>query len=107
MRDEVLEKLTQFSEARRPAAERMHAIIMEADPTLRPRLWYGMPGYAKTKDSAVLVFFREDEKYMTFGFTENVDVDASSLTPCAWFFTDLDDTAEKQIAEIVKSATAN
>lgn len=107
IQEEVLDKLTQFSEARRPLAERIHQVIMEADSTLHPRLWYGMPGYAKTKDSAVLVFFREDEKYMTFGFTENVDVDASSPTPCAWFFTDLDDAAEKQIAEIVKSATAN
>jgi hypothetical protein len=108
---EVLAKIAEFSEQNRPLAERMHQIIMEAAPTLHPRLWYGMPGYAKTKDSAVLLFFREDEKYMTFGFTESVDITpkpdaADCLMPCAWFFTELDDVSERRIAEIVKDIVA-
>lgn len=107
MKEEVLAKIAQFSEKNRLLAERMHTSIMKAAPTLHPRLWYGMPGYAKTKDSAVLCFFREDEKYMTFGFTESVDVtpkaDANDqLMPCAWFFTDLDDASEKKVIEIVR-----
>lgn len=109
MKDEVLAKIAQFSEQNRPLAERMHQLIMEAAPTLYPRLWYGMPGYAKTKDSAVLVFFREDEKYMTFGFTESINispkVDATDLLmPCAWFFTKLDDATESKIIDIVRDA---
>lgn len=108
---EVLAKITQFSEQNRPLAERMHQLIMEADPSLHPRLWYGMPGYAKTKDSAVLIFFREDAKYMTLGFTESVDVqpkDGASdlLMPCAWFFTDLNNATEQKITEIVRDVTA-
>ena len=47
--------------------ERLHEIIMETAPELKPRLWYGMPGYAK--DGPVLVFFRKDA-YGTFGITE-------------------------------------
>jgi len=106
MKEEVLNKLTEFSEKNRANAARMHELIMEADPTLCPRLWYGMPGYAKSKDSAVLVFFREDE-YMTFGLSESVTFTPSTdskLMPCAWFFKSLDEASERRIVEIVKSA---
>ena len=107
---EVLDKLTKFSEANRASAERMHQLIMAAAPTLCPRLWYGMPGYAKTKDSAVICFFRED-KYMTFGLTESAQFNVNSgapdmLMPCAWFFTKLDDATEQKIKSIVKDAVA-
>lgn len=107
LQDEVLAKIAQFSEPNRPLAERLHKIITEAAPGLHPRLWYGMPGYAKTKDSAVLCFFREDAKYMTFGFTEAVELAPKSdapdlLMPCAWFFTDLDEATEQKIANIVQ-----
>jgi hypothetical protein len=110
LKAEVLTKIAEFSEQNKPLAERVHQVIMEAAPTLYPRLWYGMPGYAKTKDSAVLCFFREDEKYMTFGFTESVDIKpkdntAHKLMPCAWFFTELDDTTEQTIAQIVRDVT--
>lgn len=112
MQDEVLAKLAEFSEPNRPLAEKLHQLIMEAAPTLNPRLWYGMPGYAKTKDSAVLCFFREDEKYMTFGFTESVNLrpDANAtdqLMPCAWFFTGLDEATEQKIENIVKNIVAD
>ena len=108
---EVLAKIAQFSEQNRPLAERLHEIIMEATPTLHPRLWYGMPGYAKTKDSAVILFFRED-KYMTFGLTEVVQftpkADATDLLmPCAWFFTDLNGPIEQRITDIVRDAVAD
>lgn len=109
---QVLDKIAQFSEPNRPLAEKMHQLITEADPTLHPRLWYGMPGYAKTKDSAVLCFFREDEKYMTFGFTESVDITpgpeaGDKLMPCAWYFTELDEATEQKIKDIVHTAIAD
>ena len=108
---EVLDKLAEFSDMNKTLAERLHRTIMEAAPALHPRLWYGMPGYAKTKDSAVLCFFREDEKYMTFGFTESVAVKPEAgatdqLIPCAWFLTELDEATERKIAQIVRNAAA-
>lgn len=111
MKAEVLEKIKQFSEKNKALAARMHELIMEADPTLQSRLWYGMPGYAKTKDSAVLCFFREDE-YMTFGLTEHAKFSpregtADLLMPSAWFFTDLNDATEQKIINIVKESTTN
>jgi len=42
-------------------AARLHELITEAVPELVPRLWYGMPGYAKAKSSPVICFFRVDD----------------------------------------------
>jgi hypothetical protein len=106
LQQEVLEKIEQFSEPNKLLAKRMHELFMQANPQLHPRLWYGMPGYAKTKDGPVLVFFRED-KYMTFGLTEAVAfaADDGKLMQCAWFFTELDEATEQKVIEIISKAT--
>ncbi len=111
MEVEVVKKLSEFSNPHKKFAKRLHEIILASAPELCPRLWYGMPGYAKTKDSAVICFFRED-KYMTFGLTESVSFAPEKnakdqLMPCAWFFTDLDAATEKSITTIVKNAMKN
>ena len=54
----VIEKIPQMFGPHAAIGERLHEIIMETAPELKPRLWYGMPGYAK--DGPVLVFFRKD-----------------------------------------------
>ena len=89
--------------------ERLHEIITTAAPDLKPRLWYGMPGYAK--GGPVLVFFRMDA-YVTFGLTEkanfSVEEDApDKLMGSAWFFTPpLDEATEARIADILRKAVA-
>lgn len=105
LKKEVLDKITHYTENGFPEAQRLHEIIMSAAPELCPRLWYGMPGYAKTKDSAVLCFFRKDD-LISFGFTEAVDSaklnpDNKSIIPSAWYITTLDKEAEAKVAEIV------
>lgn len=84
--------------------KRLHEVIMQAVPSLNPRLWYGMPGYAKSDKSAVVCFIRED-KYVTFGVTEsaNLDISEGELNEVSWFLTSLNKQTEKKIAEIVKS----
>lgn len=107
---EVLAKIKQYAESGFKEAERIHQVIMQANPDLHPRLWYGMPGYAKTKDSAVLCFFRKDE-LITFGFTEAVNIAALSdgsnnaMLPSAWYVTELTEETEKTISNLVKRAT--
>lgn len=107
---QVEEKIDQFTEANRDPAKKIHNLILQANPDLKPRLWYGMPGYAKSSSSPVLIFFREDEAYMTFGLTEKVRLTPESkngnlLMPCAWFFTSLNSKTENAIADIVTQAT--
>ena len=51
--DAVKDKIGELP-AFRDIAARLHEVITEAAPDLRPRLWYGMPGYALAKKSPVL-----------------------------------------------------
>lgn len=97
--------------AYRDVAARLHEIITTAAPELQPRLWYGMPGYARKKSSPVLCFFRVDgDDYVTFGLTEKAhhepDPNAGHLLMgSAWFLTDIDAATEARITEIVRQAT--
>ena len=105
----VLEKIPQMFGDDADIGLRMHDIIMAAAPDLKPRLWYGMPGYAKGRSKPVLVFIRKDD-YLTFGLTEKanllIDEDAAhKLIPNAWFLTGLDAATEARMAEIVRAAT--
>ena len=105
----ALEKIPQMFGDDADIGLRMHNIIMDAAPRLKPRLWYGMPGYAKAASKPVLVFIRKDD-YLTFGLTEKanllIDEDAPhKLIPNAWFLTGLDEATELRMAAIVRAAT--
>ncbi len=105
--DDVLAKIQTYSSDFRSVAEKLHETIMGAGETLFPRLWYGMPGYAKTQTGPVLVYFRKD-KYITFGQTESAYLDFDGKTngvAAAWFFTDINATAVEKITGVVRSAT--
>lgn len=105
----VLDKINEMPEHVRGVMQRMHDVIMAAAPDLKPRIWYGMPGYAKSSSSPVLVFFRNDE-LMNLGISEKATLKPAGgkdglLIPSAWYFEDLDDVTEKRVAEIVREAT--
>ena len=102
----VLGKIAEWAEPYRAMGERIHAIIVDAVPELRPRLWYGMPGYAK--GGPVLIFVRVDD-FMSFGITEKATVSlddgaTDQLVASSWFVLELDAATEKKIAEIVRRA---
>ena len=67
---EVLAKIAAMTPSDRAMAQRIHAIVTAAAPNLTPRLWYGMPAYAKS--GKVLCFFQGAQKfktrYATLGF---------------------------------------
>src|SRR5437868_11810428 len=66
----VLAKIAAMPGPDRALGERLHAIIKASAPVLTPRLWYGMPAYAK--DGKVVCFFQNAQKfkmrYATLGF---------------------------------------
>lgn len=102
----VLEKIAAWPAPYRAMGERIHEIILDSVPELRPKLWFGMPGYAK--GGPVLCFFRVDE-YMSFGLTEKAnssveDGTTDQLMNSAWFLTKLDKATEERIAAIVRKA---
>jgi uncharacterized protein YdhG (YjbR/CyaY superfamily) len=43
----VLAKIAEMPEPDRTMGERFHAIVTASAPVLSPKLWYGMPAYAK------------------------------------------------------------
>ena len=53
---EVLANIAAMPEPDRAIAERLHAIVKANAPVLSPRLWYGMPAYAR--DGKVVCFFQ-------------------------------------------------
>lgn len=54
---DVLAKIAEMPEPYRTMAQRVHAIVKATAPSLWPRLWYGMPAYAR--DGKVVCFSRE------------------------------------------------
>ena len=87
-------------------AKQLHRIIMAAAPGLTPKLWYGMPAYAK--DGKTICFFRADKKYMTFGFTEeaNLFVEGAHMQPSAFSIRQLTAAEEARIGALVKKAVS-
>ncbi|WP_344681311.1 MULTISPECIES: DUF1801 domain-containing protein [Actinomycetes] len=108
--EKVVSKIAAMDEPRRTVMRRLHDLILEAAPDLKPRIWYGMPGYAKSASSPVLVFIRNDE-LISLGVSEKAGpVPAGEgegrLLPSAWFVDELDDVTERRVAEIVRAAVA-
>lgn len=107
----VVGKIQTWREPFRSYGLRLHQAILDAVPELTPRLWYGMPGYARGS-GPVLCFFRADERFMTFGLTDRAHFalepgQASQLMPSAWFFASLDEPTVSEITAIVRRAVAN
>ncbi len=103
---EVLESIAAMARSDRTIAERLHAIITANAPTLSPRLWYGMPAYAK--DGRVVCFFQSAQKfktrYATFGFQHEAHLDDGHMWPVAFALTELTPAEEGRIAALVKKA---
>ncbi len=104
----VLAAIAKMPEPFRGMGERIHTVIKEAAPALSPRLWYGMPAYAK--DGKVVCFFRGgdkfEERYMTLGFNEVANLDDGHMWPVAFALTELTAVEEGRIADLVKRAVS-
>ena len=102
----VVEMIAEMPPADRALAERVHAIIVDNAPTLAPKLWYGMPSYAR--DGKIVCFFQSAEKfktrYATLGFNEDALLDDGTMWPTAYALTQLDDENEAFVADLVKRA---
>lgn len=102
----VLAKIAELPEPDRTMATRLHTIITTNAPTLAPRLWYGMPAYAK--DGKVICFFQSAQKfntrYPTLGFSDAAMLDDGVMWPTAFALTELTPAAEAQIAALVRRA---
>ena len=104
----VLAKIAEMPEPDRALAERLHGVITASAPTLAPKLWYGMPAYAK--DGKVVCFFQPAQKfktrYSTFGFNDPANLDDGAMWPTAFALTELTAADEERIGALVKRAVS-
>ncbi|HEY3419630.1 MAG TPA: DUF1801 domain-containing protein [Methanomassiliicoccales archaeon] len=102
----VLEVIAAMPDPYRAMGERLHAIIKTSAPALTPKVWYGMPAYAK--DGKIVCFFRSGEKfkerYMTLGFNDVAKLDDGVMWPIAFALTELTAAEEARIITLVKKA---
>ncbi|MFI7499533.1 iron chaperone [Streptomyces sp. NPDC049687] len=105
---EVLAKIAEMPEADRALAERLHSLVKAAAPALSPKLWYGMPAYAKA--GKVVCFFQSAQKfktrYATLGFSDQAALDEDTMWPTAYALTRLTPTDEERISTLLKKAVS-
>jgi hypothetical protein len=105
---DVLAKIAEMPQPDRGIAGRLHAIIKASAPALSPRLWYGMPAYAR--DGKVVCFYRDTQKfkerYITLGFNQDAKLDEGVMWPIAFAITELTAAEEEKIGALVKKAAS-
>ncbi|HJU21637.1 MAG TPA: DUF1801 domain-containing protein [Casimicrobiaceae bacterium] len=106
--DAVLARIATMSTADRGLGERLHAIIRSTAPELKPKLWYGMPAYAR--DGKVVCFFQNADKfksrYATLGFSDKANLDEGRMWPTAFAIEELTAADEARIVALVKKAVS-
>ena len=104
----VLAKIAAMREPDRAMGKRLHAIIKASAPALSPRLWYGMPAYAK--NGQVVCFFQSAQKfktrYATFGFSDKANLDEGAMWPTSFALKELTAAEEARIGGLVKKAVS-
>jgi hypothetical protein len=104
----VLAKIATMPGPDRTIGERLHAIIKASAPALLPRLWYGMPAYAR--DGKVVCFFQSAQRfktrYATFGFMHEAKLDEGAMWPTAFALKELTAAEEARIGALVKKAVS-
>ena len=104
----VLATIAAMPKPDRDIAARLHAIIKASALVLSPKLWYGMPAYAK--DGKIVCFFQSGQKfktrYATFGFMHEANLDEGAMWPTAFAVKKLTAAEESKIAALVKKAVS-
>jgi uncharacterized protein YdhG (YjbR/CyaY superfamily) len=104
----VLAKIAEMPEPDRIMAKQLHAIVKASAPVLSPKLWYGMPAYAK--DGKVVCFFQSADKfksrYATFGFSDTATLDEGAMWPTSFALKQLTAAEEAKVAALVKKAVS-
>jgi hypothetical protein len=104
----VLATIAAMPQPDRGLGERLHAIIMASASGLTPRLWYGMPAYAR--DGKVVCFFQSAQKfktrYGTLGFMHAANLDEGAMWPTAFALKELTAAEEARIGALVKQAVS-
>jgi uncharacterized protein YdhG (YjbR/CyaY superfamily) len=104
----VLAKIAALPNPDRAIGKRIHEIIKTNAPALSPKMWYGMPAYAR--DGNVVCFFQSAQKfktrYATLGFSDKAKLDDGQMWPTAFALKELTAAEEAKIAALVRKAVS-
>lgn len=93
----------------RTLAERVHSLVNEAAPGLRPKTWYGMPAYVD-ENGKVVCFFKAANKfgarYATLGFSDVAQLDDGIMWPTEYAVTRISTAVAENISELLRKAVA-
>lgn len=103
----LLEKIAAMVGSDKDMAERIHALVKQHAPSLKPKTWYGMPAYANADDKVILYFKNSGKfkmRYSTLGFGETAHLDDGNFWPIEYAITKLTKTEEEMIVALIKRA---
>lgn len=104
----VLAAIADMPDSDRVLAERVHAVILKNAPELSPKLWYGMPAYAR--DGKIVCFLQPAQKfktrYATLGFNDEATLDDGTMWPTAFALTELTAADEAKLGALVKRSVS-
>lgn len=102
-----LDAIAALPDGDRSLAERIHALVGEEAPVLRPKTWYGMPAYVDENGKAVC-FFKAASKfgvrYSTLGFNDAAHLDEGTLWPTEYAVTALSADVTATVAALLRRA---
>jgi uncharacterized protein YdhG (YjbR/CyaY superfamily) len=105
---DLLASIAAMPKAGRTLAERVHVLVTASAPDLWPKTWYWMPAYAR--NDKVVCFFKSADKfksrYATLGFSDQANLDDSTIWPTEFALTELTAANEAKIAELVQKAVS-
>ncbi len=103
---EVRAKLATMPEVDRRMGERIHELVLAADPTLVPKTYYGMPAYAR--NGRPVCFYKPKSKfkvkYSTFEFQVDAGLDEGDMWPIGFAVKEMTPATEARITALVKQA---
>lgn len=105
--DDLLAAINAMVPAEKSIAQKLHKIVSDVAPSLKPKTWYGMPAWADDNGKAVC-FFQPASKFKarfsTLGFNDSARLDNGDLWATAFGINKIGDAEEKKIAALVKKA---
>ena len=106
---DLLDSIAKMPADDRAMAERVHAIVTGAVPSLLSKTYYGMPAYARPgKDGKVIAFFKVKSKfkvrYSTIGFQPDASLDDGDMWPTEFAVIDLTPAVEARIVDLITKA---
>jgi len=102
-----LDAIAAMPDEDRTLAERVHNLVNEVAPGLRPKTWYGMPAYVD-ENGKVVCFFKAANKfgarYATLGFSDVAQLDDGIMWPTEYAVTGMSPIVAASIGDLIRKA---